>query len=94
MKRPLFLQSLQIVVDAGQAFSLLYPSQTKFFGLYRNHPVRPSIFLVSTTSPRRLWMKLYIAVVYDLRLCMKVDKHGPKNIKRDHNTLCKTGVSL
>ena len=33
---------------------LLYPSQTKFGGVYRNHPLRPSIYLVSATPPKLL----------------------------------------
>jgi hypothetical protein len=39
----------------------LYPPQTKFGGVYRNHPVRLSMYLVSAT-PKRLigfFMKLY-----------------------------------
>ena len=32
----------------------LYPPQTKFGGVYRNHPVRPSMYLVSATPPKRL----------------------------------------
>jgi hypothetical protein len=28
------------------------PPQTKFGGVYRNHPVRPSMYLVSATPPK------------------------------------------
>ena len=34
--------------------SLLYPLQTKFGGVYRNHPVCPSMYLVSATPPKPL----------------------------------------
>jgi hypothetical protein len=32
----------------------LYPPQTKFGGLYRNHPVRLSMYFVSATPPKPL----------------------------------------
>jgi hypothetical protein len=36
------------------SLDLLYPPQTKFEGVYRNHPVRPSMYLVRATPPKRL----------------------------------------
>ena len=32
----------------------IIPPQTKFGGVYRNHPVRPSMYLVSATPPKPL----------------------------------------
>ena len=34
--------------------TFLYPPQTKFGEVYRNHPVRPSMYLVSATPPKPL----------------------------------------
>ena len=57
-------------------------------GVFRNHPVRPSIYLVSTTPPSPKWIdqiliKLSTLVVYNLRMCMKEDSTSPKTIKED-----------
>ena len=35
-------------------YTFYYTSQTKFGGIYRNHPVRPSMYLVSAIPPKRL----------------------------------------
>jgi hypothetical protein len=54
--------SVPVLFDEDTIFfypsTFLYPLQTKFWGVYRNHPVRPpvhpSMYLVSTTPPKRL----------------------------------------
>jgi len=69
---------------------LLYSAITKFFGVYRNHPVRLSIclskFLLSATVTHLylILMKLYIVVVYNLRMCMKVENPSPNIFKGDN----------
>jgi hypothetical protein len=78
-------------------FFLLYPPQTKFGGVYRNHPVLPSIcpsvhpsmYLVSTNPPKRLigfFMKLYTFVVHYLQMCMKEYGCCPKFKRGDNST--------
>ena len=58
---------------------------------YTNHPVCPSIcltiFLVSSTSPeliKLILMTLYTVEVYNLKMYMKKDNPGLKNIKGDN----------
>ena len=35
-------------------FFLIIPAANKVWEVYRNHPVRPSMYLVSATPPKRL----------------------------------------
>ena len=56
-----------------------YTPANKVLGIYRNHPVLLSILLQSTTHLKPLLK------VYDLRICMKEDYCGLKNIKADNN---------
>ena len=75
----------------------LYPPQTKFGRVNRNHPVRPfvrpsvrpSMYLVSATPPKRLigfFMKLYTFVVHYLQMCMKEYGCCPKFKSGDNST--------
>jgi len=74
----------------------LYPKETVFGVVYRNHPIRLSIFLVSATPPKRILMKLHTVVVYSLRMCMKEDDRGPKKDQESKlkGYFCGKGISF
>jgi hypothetical protein len=48
------LPNLAIWFPSGRGRTLFIPPANKVWGVYRNHPVRPSMYLVSTTLPKRL----------------------------------------
>ena len=82
--------SKTIFISSGYV-DILYSTQTRFWGyigitlpVYSSVCVHPSIFLVSATSPVPILLKLYTVVVYHLRMCMKEDNPGLKNIKGDN----------
>jgi len=56
-------------------------------GVFKNHPVCLSVIINinSSLTDKLILMKLYTVVVYNLRMCMKEDNPGLKNIKRETN---------
>ena len=75
---------------------IFIPQRNSFWGVYRNHPNRLSIFLVSATPPKRILMKVHTVVVYSLRMCMKEDDHGPKKDQKSKlkGYLCWKGITF
>ena len=62
---------------------IVLPANKVIIGMggYRNHPVYPPRKCKSSWTDDPIPMTLHTVVVYDLRMCIKGDNSGPKNIK-------------
>jgi hypothetical protein len=89
-----FIRFGDMPLDFPGGITVYYTPRKQSLGVYRNHPVRPSVRPSvhvpckrnSTYTTYWIFMKLYTFVVHSLQMCMKEYGCCPKLFKRRDNS--------
>ena len=73
---------LLLFIPTHYKVQVLYPPQTN--GVYRNHPVYPSVQMSNSLTEEWILMKLYTVAVYNLMMCLKEDNPS-RNYFKGHD---------